>query len=153
MRIAYGYNRTERDFSHLEVDRVWIDTKSTDRMERAAMLEIGLRPGHTLVLLAPGDLGRGSDLLAVRRRLAEMTVEIEVAEPKEKPGPRGRPKGFDPDPKQDKALRKMWYADGMYLLPYVLRRAEEIMGHPVSRNQLDHRYGPRNGSMPKGRKR
>lgn len=31
--------------------------------------------------------------------------------------------------------------------------ASKILGEPVSRNQLDHRYGPRDGSMPKGRKR
>lgn len=153
MRVGYGYERAERDFGEASVDRVWIDTRSTDRMERAAMLEMGLRPGDTVVLLALGDLGRGTDLRAVRRRLEEMRVTVEVQSSTKEPKPRGRPRAFTPDAMQDRQIKKLWYADGMYTMQYVLRRTEEIMGQSVSRNQLDHRYGPRNGSMPKGRKR
>lgn len=152
MRHGYGYNRSERDFAHADVERVWIDTAKTDRLERADMLEIGLRPKDTLVLLRPGDLGRGPDLAAVRRLLEARGVTIEIAQQEDK-RPVGAPLRFNPSPDQDKRIRELWYAQGVYLLGHVLKRAEEIYGEPVSRNQLDHRYGPRDGSMPKGRKR
>ena len=70
MRVGYGYSRHEDDFKGADVERVWIDHKGTERLERADMLrEGGLRSGDTLVLLSAGDLGRGGELPGLRRWL------------------------------------------------------------------------------------
>lgn len=155
MRIGYGFNRSDNDFVNAGVDRVYIDTSKTDRLERFDMLLNGLRPGDTVVLLAPGDLGRGTDLRAARRRLEELAVAVEIAEaPKPKEiRSRGRPRRFAPSPENDKVIRELWYADGKIMMKHVLARATELCGVSVTRNQLDHYYGPRDGSQPNGRKR
>ena len=151
MRIGYGFNRASADFAKAKVEDLYIDTRDTDRGERADMLISGrLRRGDTLVLLAPGDLGRGAELRPLRILLAErgVTVEVQIEDSR----PRGRPNEFEPDPDQNKRIRKLWYAIGVYQLKHVMRRVEQIYGGPVSRNQLDRRYGPRDGSMPNGRR-
>lgn len=154
MRIGYGFGRTSEDFARAKVDRLYLDTAFTDRSERTDMLRIGIRKGDTLVLLAHGDLGAGAGLRAIRRRLGDMGVEIELAQPaSQTKRPRGRPASYDPNPEQDEQIRRLWYMDGVYMMKHVLQRAEEIYGKPVSRNQLDNRYGPRDGSMPNGRVR
>ena len=154
MRVGYGFGRTSEDFGRARVERVYLDTAFTDRSERTDMLKIALRTGDTLVLLAMGDLGAGAGLRAIRRRLQDLGVTIEVLSPDEgEKRPPGRPAAYDPTPEQDERIRDLWYMDGVYTMKHVLQRAEEIYGNPVSRNQLDNRYGPRNGSMPEGRKR
>lgn len=153
MRVGYGFGRTERDFGRAKVDRVYLDTAFSERTERADMLRLGLRRGDVLVLLRPGDLGHGKDLINVRQMLADMGVKIEIGQGLEDKRPPGRPRAFEPSPEQDERIKGMWYAQGIYLTRGVEQRASEIMGHPVTRNQLDHRYGPRDGSMPEGRKR
>ncbi len=138
MRIAYGYNRSEKDFAHLTVDRVWLDVKSSQRRERAEMFAGGLRQGDTLVLLDRKDIGRERGLLSKAEGLG---VTIEAHDPKKAPAPRGRPRTFNPNPTQDKKI-KDWFK-AAYELRYVIRRASEEMGHPVNRGQLYHRYGNR----------
>lgn len=153
MRIGYGFGRTSADFGRAKVTRVYIDTAFTDRDERRDMLQHGLRSGDTVVVLALGDLGKGADYRAVLRRLHEAGCKVEVLDKTRKPETRGRPKAYDPTTDQDARIRELWYADGIYQMKHVLQRAEEIYGKPVTRAQLDHRYGPRNGSMPGGRER
>lgn len=150
MRVGYGINRSDRDFAKADVARLYIDTDRTERMERADLLQYGLRRGDTLVLLAAGDLGRGAELPAIRRILEERGVTTEIVQTKPKRQP-GRPPEFAPNDEQDRLIRGLWYSLGVFQMGHVLRRAEEIFGSPVSRNQLDHRYGPRDGSMPEGR--
>lgn len=154
MRIGYGYGRVSEDFARAGVERLYLDTAFTDREERTSMLSQGVRPGDTIVLLAHGDLGAGAGLRAIRRRLEGMdvTVELVTGEAAGKRSP-GRPSQFEPTPEQDKQIRDLWYADGVYTMKHVLQRAGDIYGKPVTRYQLDNRYGPRNGSMPDGRKR
>lgn len=154
MRIGYGYGRTSEDFGRAKVDKLYIDTAFTEREERNDLLLRGLRPGDTLVLLAIGDLGAGKGLAAIRRRLREVGVIVEVFEQRSgDKRPPGRPAQFSPTPEQDEKIRELWYMDGVYAMRHVLQRAQDIYGQRVSRNQLDTRYGPRDGSMPQGRKR
>ncbi len=154
MRIGYGYNKAESDFASANVDRVYLDTKTTDRMERSEMLRRGLRGGETLVLLAKGDLAAGTDVRSVNRKLVELGVTVEVIEaPSDKPKrPRGRPAQFAPSARADKHIRALWYEPAFHKAAFVQKRAEERCGHPVTRLQLDNRYGPRDGSLPGGRK-
>lgn len=153
MRIGYGFGRTSEDFARAKVERLYLDTAFTDRSERTDLLQRDMRAGDVVVLLAAGDLGQGTDLRAVRRRLKAAGVTVEVLEAEKQRKQRGRPAKFNPTPDQDEQIRKLWYMDGIYMMKHVIQRAEEIYGKPVTRNQLDHRYGPRDGSMPDGRVR
>ena len=144
MRNGYGYNVTEAAFAHAGVDRVWLDVTGSGRRERGAMLEMGnLREGDTLVLLSASDI---SENLA--RVILDRGAMIETCPPVTKPKRPGAPLKFDPDLQQDDAIRALWLNAG-YTLAYVKRRAGEIMGKPVARHQLTHRYGNRHKREPK----
>ena len=140
MRIGYGYKRNTRDFEKHEVDRVWLDTKSSERSERIAMMHLGLVEGDTLVLLDVKDLGRPYKPLVTA--IEGQGVTIEAHDPVKAPNPRGAPLKFNPTPDQDKQIKAMWM-DWAYEGSYVVRRASEIMGMEVKRHHLIHRYGKR----------
>lgn len=154
MRIGYGFNRREEDFAKANVERLYLDTTRTERLERTDMLMHGLRGGETVVLLGKADLGRGTDVRTIRRKLEELGVTVEVMEPpRTRPaGQRGRPPRFNPPADKDGHIRALWYEPAFHKSAYVEKRASEICGYPVTRLQLDNRYGPRDGSLPGGRK-
>ena len=114
------------------------------------MLQLGLRAGDTLVLLAKGDLGRGGELAMIRSSLKESGIAVEVAEHEAPPAKqRGRAPAFSPNEDQDKTLKKLWH-DVSYPGPYVQRRGCEMADWGDSgenrtkmRNFLNNRYGPR----------
>lgn len=62
--------------------------------------------------------------------------------------PRGRP-AFSPEPDLDDTLRAMWKDPIRYTAAYVVKYASEKYGKPVTRNQLNHRYGNRYEKEPK----
>lgn len=143
MKIGYAYERPESVFDGLGVDRVYIDTKRTERTERAHLFAPGvLRDGDTLVLRSRGDLGQGFGLAKFEQRLAEKGVSLEIVPIGRERGERGRPRKFTPDDAADAIIRPLWH-NTAYTLAYVLRRARETMGHDVGRHQLRYRYGPR----------
>lgn len=147
MRVAYGFKRREGDFADLQVERVFIDGEDSERSERHAMLNGGLRSGDTLVLLALGDLAPGKTVHALVEEVEKIGAGIEINEPIR---PRGRP-GPKPswEPKDDARLNRLWHdmtVDG----PYVLRLACEDAGVPPTdenralfRSRLVRRYGTR----------
>lgn len=150
-RIGYGFNRREKEFDGLRLDKLFLDFKGGDREERSAMWS-ACRPGDTIVMLAKGDLGRGGELLLLRSQIAERGVTIEVAsidaEPAGKPG---APTVFAPDDKQRARLKRMW-TDGMYSRGYVLGQLLEMAGWPDdaesrkrARNWLNHNISLRSG--------
>lgn len=149
MRFGYGYMRREADFAHLDVDKekLFIDGENTERLERAAMLNGGLRPGDVLVLLARGDLGPGKKANEIAQLVADLgaTIEInEVIRPRGRPGP--KPKW---EPTDDARFRRLW-KDRTLDGPYVIRLACEDAGVPATeenrelfRGRLNRRYGTR----------
>jgi len=88
MRVGYGYKRREADFAGLNVDRLWLDGEDTERSERRAMLNGGLRQGDVLVLLSRGDLSTGKTINDIVAEVAKCGATIEV---NELARPRGRP--------------------------------------------------------------
>lgn len=146
MKIAYGYNRAETDFSDLEVDRLYIDTKATGRAERANMLAgTALREGDVIVMRAVTDLGHGREVPALRSHIAARGVTIEEIPLVGDPAPRGRPVQFDPTPDQCGQIKALYH--GHFTMSHVLDRVEEIMGHRFKRHHLTHRYGPARWSV------
>lgn len=145
MRVGYGYNRDEKDFAHtnVEPDRIFIDTKATDRSERRDMFML-VKPGDTLVLLYKGDLARGAQSYdVIWGRVKSMGVDVEIMPPDgDKPKlPRGRPKVFDPSPKHDEEIKMHWHdpdRPGRYAVKVARRR-----GYDVTEQNVRDRYGPR----------
>lgn len=150
MKIAYGRDRSERDFkAHGVAPRwVYIDTDATERTERGKMFQVlGVcrEQGRDaeLVLLARGDLGHAVDLKRQWEKLDALGVKVTVTS--EKPKRRkGRPKGtglFNPTPEHDAEIRAAWHDDGR-TLQGVLNTAARL-GYQVTQAQLKHRYGNR----------
>ena len=141
MKVAYGYNRSPRDFTPYGCDRLFLDDAATGRQERMDMLDC-LKPnaGDTLFLLAKGDLGRGHEIKKILADLDEANVTLEIAQAPP-PKPKGRPRKFDPTEDQAKRLSALWRSS--MPLSHVLVRAGEIVGAEVKRHQMIYRFGPR----------
>lgn len=141
MKVAYGYNRSPRDFAPYECDRLFLDDAATARQERMDMMDC-LKPGagDTLFLLARGDLGRGHELAKLTADLADAGVTLDIAQA---PPPKsmGRPRKFDPTEEQAKRLSALWRSS--MPLSHVLVRAGEIVGAEVKRHQMIYRFGSR----------
>lgn len=146
-KIAYLYNRQAADASSLGADVVYADTKTTRRMERAAMIDGGgLREGDTLYLRAMSDLGQGAEVKAMRLRIEAMGVDI-VEIPMDKP-PKAKPKVWlQPSDDQKDRLCTLWYSS--LEQGHILTRAEDIMGRTVTRNQMNRLCGPRHKKQKK----
>lgn len=143
MKLGYGMNRDPRDLRKAGAERVWIDTDTSERMERADLFANALRPQSVLVLLSRSDLGRGREIERFEALAAQAGARIEIAEPprpagKLKPGP--APK-FDPTDAQRARVAHYWH--GPFKRGEVLRQASEIMGYEVTSNMLNRALGPR----------
>ena len=122
-----------------DCERVFIDTPKTQREEQRRLF-MCLRKGDTLFMFSKGELGHGAELPLLRKILSDYEVTIEY--PAVAPDRRGRSKGFDPTPEDDKYLKIMW-KDQTYSQAYCLRAASERTGTDVKRHQLIYRYGKR----------
>lgn len=145
MRIGYGYGRRQKDFAHVDVDRLFLDAKGTDRAERIELFKC-LRAGDTLVLLYRGDLARGVGYERFWERLEALPVTVEeVPPPAEKtaPGKPGPRPVFDPNNEQRNQIAALWYRPDVYVGSYVVKRASEITGIDVTLNHLNYRFGKR----------
>lgn len=143
MKIAYGYNRHPDDLSPIGADRVYVDMPNTKRQERGAMLAPGaMREGDVVAVFDLRDLGEHT-----RREIKQRGASIEVVEVNGAARKPGAPPKFTPTPEQDSAIKTLWLNPG-YTLGYVLDRAKQIMGEPVARHQLVHRYGNRHKREP-----
>lgn len=127
MRVGYGFKRKRSDFDKANVEKVWIDHHGTGREERTDMLVVGIRPGDTIVLLAPGDLGAGGEIPLIRREMQERRVTIEVVPLTKETAPPGRPPAFKPDAELERRLKRLW-TDGRYGGRYVLDKGCEAAG-------------------------
>lgn len=150
MRIAYGYNRAEKEFAQGDADDVLLDFKHTERAERGELFSVVLREGDTLLLIDRADLGRGGEVAMLEAKLSELNVSIEIIQhtpaPPRKRGPQSN---FQPTPEQEKSLRKLWH-DVVYTGPYVQKRVCKLAGWTENkddlsraRNWLNNRFGPR----------
>lgn len=142
MKIGYGYNRDPYALRQAGAERVWIDTKGSNRMERADLFAAGLRRGSTLILLSRSDLGVGKEIHRFEALAEQIGATIEIHEPQKpsrlKPGPAP---AFQPTPEQRARIAHYWH--GPFKASEALRQASKIMGREVNRNQLNRALGPR----------
>lgn len=146
---AYGYNRDPKDFAHTEVDpaRIFIDHNGTRSALSGLVDGEGARHGDTIIVLALSDLGKGASAQKSKALIEARGIAIDVRpmpEAAKKKLPRGRP-AFNPEPELDADLRRMWGDPILYTPKYVVKYATKEHGKPVTRNQLNHRYGNRYG--------
>jgi len=152
MKIAYGHNRSDTDFAHAEPDKLFLDHTGTDRQARRDMIECDLDQDDTLILLAPGDLGAGGELPALRKRLADMGVTIQVdpgpTPPKGKPGP--RPSLTMTDEQRNRVL-PYWQSPGLYTPGYVFNLVRDLTDYSGTdtqlRQALNYQLGPRGAAQ------
>lgn len=148
-RIGYGFNRSDRDFAALNIEpgKVFIDLPGRDRPERRAMFSaLSNSGGAVVVLVANGDLGAGREINLLRKEIERLGATIEGPQDRDAPttpAPRGRAPKFAPDEATDKTLRDMWRQPALFTTRHVIDRASALTGKPVTRNQLNHRYGYR----------
>lgn len=139
MKLAYGYNRREQDFAHIEPDKLWLDMPGTNRQEQGDMFRDGaIHEGDEVHVVSEGDLRPAS----LKNIIRERGATLHVSPPPRESRPPGAPAKFNPTPEQSEQIRTLWLNPG-YTLRYVLTRAAEILGHDVKRHQLIYRYGPR----------
>lgn len=141
-KIGYCYRCNPADLEAAGCELVYVDTPKTDRLERRDMLKMGLRKDDTLVLLKPGDLGAVGELKRLREQIEAMGVTIEIYEPAKPLRRPGAPRKYDPEPELRERIGVMWH-DLDLSGPYVLRRAQELVGEWVRRHHLNEAYGPR----------
>ena len=150
-RIGYGYNRSDREFAALDIEpgKLFIDTAgSSDRPWRRAMFSALGNPPEpvVVVLVANGDLGAGREITLLRNEIERLGATIEGPQDRDTPPApvqRGRAPKFAPDKEYDRVLRDMWKRPAMFTTDHVIERASALTGKPVTRNQLNHRYGYR----------
>lgn len=111
MRLAYGYNRKEKDFAKLSITagKFFIDNKFSGLQERLDMMQT-LREGATVVLLSMADLGKGKAQLKAVAAIEATGAIIEVQSNSiNAPAEMGRPKTvvFDSDEDLKSAL-EIW---------------------------------------------
>ena len=145
MKIAYLYNRPTKEGERMGAEKTFADYPETKRLERQDMLDRGgLRSGDTLLLRALSDLGKGAEAKLMQKRIEEIGAEIQVVEAENAPRVSGRKPRLTPEPDQIERLCGLWYSAAER--KHVLGRAEDIMGQPVTRDQMFRWCGPRDGS-------
>lgn len=132
-RIGYGFERREKDFSHANCDVVFIDGKSDGRVHRHAAFAAAFK-GDVIVLIAPGDLGRGQEVTLAKRRAADIGVEIEVCEPEPDKG--GRPQGIVLSDKHFDEAKADW-TGSMYQTGYICELVAKRAGLPVTPENIE----------------
>ena len=148
-RIGYGFNRSNLEFAALNIEplKLFIDLPGSDRPERRAMFAaLSNVDDAVVVLVANGDLGAGREINLLRKEIERLGATIEGPQDRDAPSApvqRGRAPKFAPDDEYDRVLRDMWKRPAMFTTEHVIERASALTGKPVTRNQLNHRYGYR----------
>ncbi len=143
MKIGYAIDRDPAALRAIGATRIYVDTRTSERAERAALFAT-LRPGDVIILLSRSDLGHGREIGRFERLAGDRGATFDVRETG-KPTPiRGRQSPrFDPSPEQERRIRHYWH--GPFKASEALRQASDIMGFPVTRNHLNRRLGARSG--------
>lgn len=142
MIIGYGYPEDKAFLAAQGCEKVYIDFPSGDRSERGKMLRPGaIREGDTLVMTHSGRIGRGRAIPVLTAKIESMGVTVDIREPEMVNGVPGRKPIFNPDPKQDARIRKLWHS--AYNTDHVVEEAGRIMGWEVKRHHLTHKYKAR----------
>ena len=138
--IAYGFDRSDRELRKLGFEfakgKVFIDSKSTDRMELNAMLAT-CRPGVVVVMMQLSDLGPGAKANQMRKAIEKAGARVHVPEKElQKRGP--KLKGEIPADKMEWA--QALYDNKALTRKQVSERIEAETGVRLSRGQLATRF-------------
>lgn len=137
-RIAYGFNRADRDFKEFEIDenRYFIDNNKTDRQELRDLL-LACREGVTVVVLQYSDFGPGAKAKQIRDEIEAKGAVVEVAE--KVVGKRGVPLKGEMSKEDEKWARALWL-DTSRTKTVALARINERTGQNFTRHQLNYRF-------------
>lgn len=138
VRIAYGFNRRDRDFRDFDISeaKYFIDNDKTDREELRAAL-VSCQEGVTVVVLQVGDFGPGAKAKQIVKEIEATGAAVEVAE---KPvGKRGAPLKGEMSEADEKWAKALWL-DKSRTKTVVLARINERTGQEFTRDQLNYRF-------------
>jgi hypothetical protein len=138
MNVFYGYNVHQDAAAGLDCERVYIDTPKTKRSELEQMIDLGLRPGDTVIVRHDAHIPR----TMTARKAVEAIATIKVVEPVKtprKPGPRAEYAPTGDDKARQAAI---WFNLG-YTTKGALARMTEAHGAPVKRNAAYRAFGKR----------
>lgn len=134
MRIAFGLNRREKEFSGLDIypGKFFIDTKESGQLEREAMLHT-VKKGVTVVVLSMADLGRGAGQVSIVKAIESAGGSIEVREAPKLASQPLPEKGLTDA--QEAEICRVW---GNKALSEETRliRIKEFMGHEIAKAQV-----------------
>ena len=138
VRIAYGFNRSDRDFRTLDITgaKYFIDNDKTDREELRSVL-VACREGVTVVVLQVSDFGPGAKAKQIVKEIEATGATVEVAE---KPvAKRGAPLKGEMSEADEKWAKALWL-DKSRTKTVVLERINERTGQQFTRDQLNYRF-------------
>jgi len=138
MNIGYGYDVHQDDFAGLDCDRIYIDTQKTKRRQLEEMIELGLRPGDTVILRRDAHIPKTMTARAAVEAIAPIRVVESVTEPR-KPGPRA---ALMPTGDTRARLEAIWFNKG-YTTRGALERMSDVYGAPVKRMAAYNAFGRR----------
>jgi hypothetical protein len=137
MKIAYGMNRTEKQFraAGVEADKFYLDNKMTGMRERLDMI-VAAAKGVTVVVLSLADFGTGKAQQKAVRSIKATGATLEVAGDGLPASVGGRPSGTEwpSDEVLDRALI-IWDA---LPAPQALALIEKDLGVVTNRNHMNH---------------
>jgi hypothetical protein len=150
MIIAYGYNRSDRDFRHVDHDRLFLDAAGKRDEWSALATGGGLVKGDTLVVVSEHDLGRAARLVSIKSTLRDMGVTL-CAKPLPVPAytPYKGTKHWRPCADELAFAKQLW-RNGLLSQTYVQDRIADEQNSRgwtklrPTRNQLNRACGPRN---------
>jgi len=150
MIIAYGHNRSDRDFRHVEYDRLFLDAAGKRDEWNALATGGGLVEGDTLVVVSEHDLGRAARLVAIKTALDDMGVTLHAKPLPLAPYRLGAvTKHWRPCADELTFAKGLW-RNGLLSQVYVQDRIadeQKKRGWSIlrpTRNQLNRACGPRN---------
>lgn len=151
---GYGYERDPDDLRAQGADKLWIDTAKSDWQERTDLINVAMRRGDEIVILARGDLGHGREIPMIEAMIAERGVTVRIAEvPAPAPLRPGPAPSFRPTFHQERRLRHYWH--GPFKASAALAQACEIMERPDTeaerkrlRNAMNKHLGTRRAPRP-----
>jgi hypothetical protein len=145
MRIAYGYNRHEKDFDGLDIDpdMFTLDDKKTFEDQRqvlgAWLREFQRRKteGVVVVILDNGDLGRGAGAAQFRKMITDTGATIEGPKDRPSAGSKGRPERPHLTEDQEQKVCALWNGNN-FRQSTLISIIKRDYGVELNRDQLNY---------------
>lgn len=137
MKIAYGMNRTEKQFraAGVEADKFYLDNKMSGMRERLDMM-IAAGKGVTVVVLSLADFGTGKAQQKAIRAVKATGAALEVAGDGLPASVGGRPSSTEWP--SDEALTRALVIWDALPAPQALALIEKDLGVVTNRNHMNH---------------